>query len=340
MKRSAKGRRRRAANRARRKRARTWPVRVLVGDLLGLLKHIAPEKADFLKTELDRLGAKIQVDETDDPFHFFAAPSANLIRAGTGAMGRLWATGYGFFCIYSRVAAEKRQDLRRQELQFRDNPRTAKASRLLSWTVKTEMEIADAIAEKKPLKGPRLWPVGLPRPNQPAGYASDGHVAHELFLCAAAFILHHELAHLRLAHRRGSAAENRKLEAEADQAAAAWILSGIEPSDDRYRKRALGIALVLGWLASSGLFLVEDHVNHPPSYDRVVSVLEPFVPDQNDLIWAFVSTMLRANLDAARVSFDETREASSFRDDVDCCLSVFRRNQWRGKLSKSRTHRE
>jgi len=341
MKRTAKGRRRRAANRARRKRARLWPIRVLLDDLLGLLKGISPEKAEFLQGELDRLGATINIENTEEPFHFFADTTGgvNRIRVGTGSVGRLWASGYGYFCIYTKVAAEKRADLGRQDIDLTSDQRTATGGRLLSWTVNTEMEIADAIAEKKPLQ-PQLWPVGLPRPKRRVVYGSDAHVADELFLCAAAFILHHELAHLRLGHRKsGSSVRNRKIEEEADAAAAEWILDGIEPRGDRYRKRALGVALALGWLASMGLYVAEDQEHHPPSYDRLATILGRFVRDPNDLIWAFVGVMLRANLEAAKIPVDKSREAKSFKDDVDYCLSLFKKNQWRGKLSKGHVHR-
>jgi hypothetical protein len=73
------------------------------------------------------------------------------------------------------------------------------------------------------------------------------------------------------------------MEREADEAAAEWILEGLDKEDPRFRKRAMGIALALGWLTSTALYVPEDQQYHPPSYERLASIIGRFVPDPNDL---------------------------------------------------------
>ena len=324
---SAKRRRRRWANRARRRRARLWPIRILTLHFFRSLERVAPEKAAALQAEMNTYGVTIDVIETDRSFYFFADPPTGKILAGTRALGRLWATGYGYFCLYTKVAAAKRANLAIREIEFDREPRTAIAATLLSWTVHTEMMLAEAKKAKRSLP-PVLWPADLPRPRKSVPYATDGHVADELFLCAAAYILHHELAHFRCKHKRSLFPdENRDMEREADVEAAKWLLDGLNMADPRFQKRALGIALALGWMASIARYVPEDQEHHPPSHERLAIVIGQFVHDPNDAIWAFVSTLLRANLEAAKIAYNKDREATSFKDDVDYCLSLFAKHQ-------------
>jgi len=327
MTRAADRRARRKANRARRRRARLWPIRFLLDHFFGALERIAPEKSAALQAEMKLLGVSFIVEGTDKPFCFTADPPTKMIRVGLGALGRLWATGYGYYCLYTKVAAAKRANLAIREIEFNRERRTAIASKLLAWAVHAELILAEAAKAKKPLP-PLLWPTGLPKPRRVTRFASDQHVADELFLCAGAFILHHELGHFRCKHVKSRFSEdNRDMETEADQTAAKWILDGLAPSDARFRKRAMGVALALGWAASIALYVPEDQVDHPPSWQRLATILEQFVVDDNDVIWAFVSTLLRANLESAKMRYDKLRPASSFKDDVQYCLSLFKQHK-------------
>ena len=195
-----------------------------------------------------------------------------------------------------------------REFNFKANPRTARAARLIEWTVDCEIRLANAVRPEQSTP-PLLWPAGLPRPRQRTQYASDGHVADELFLCAGAFILHHELAHFRCMHKWSMFSEdNREMEVEADAAAASWILDGVERPDPRFGKRALGLAIALGWLTSIAAYVVEDQTHHPPSTERLSKILGNYIDDDDDVIWAVVSTILRANLEAAKIPYDRTRK--------------------------------
>jgi len=305
------------------------PIHILLDHFFASLAGIAPEKAEELRKQIEEGGISFVVEETEEPFFFRAHPHKRTITAGVGCLGRLWATAFGYFCLYTTVAAAKQQNLDVRELDLKQDERIRKASTLLEWTLHVEMQICDAKRAKKPL--PRIdWPNDLPKPILNPRHESDEHVADELFLCAGAYILHHELAHLRLGQKpTADAEEMRQLETEADEAAANWLLDGLDEGDPRFLKRALGVALALSWLASLAVFVPEDHEHHPPSCDRLFRIIDRFVKDPNHLVWAFVGTILRANLEARRMDYDKEREATSFKDDVEYCIAVFKKYQAR-----------
>ncbi|MGE0536246.1 MAG: phage exclusion protein Lit family protein [Pirellulales bacterium] len=303
------------------------PIHFLLDHFFASLAAISPEKADDLKREVAEHGIAFVIEDTEKPFFFLANPETKTITAGVGCLGRLWATAYGYFCLYQAVADAKSQNADVRELDLKANERIEKASRLLEWTVNIEMALAAARRSKEPT--PQVgWPNDLPKPIPNPIHASDEHVTDELFLCAAAYILHHELAHIRLGHISSpDSDETRKLEEQADEAAARWILGGLDENDPRFLKRALGVALALSWLASLAVFVPEDQKWHPPSCDRLVAIIEMFVKDPNHLVWAFVGTVLRANLEARSMIYDKNREATSFKDDAQYCIGVFKKYQ-------------
>jgi hypothetical protein len=305
------------------------PIHILLDHFFPALEKIAPEKATEIEKVLAQNQLKFEIEDTEEPFFFFASPSDKKITAGVGALGRLWATAYGYFCLYTTVADVAKKDIHTaHELDLKGGERIDKASTLLEWTIHVENEIAELKKKKTPLPPSFDWPSGLPQPIPNPPHASDSHVADELFLCAGAFILHHELAHIRLGHKPSySSSKMKQLEEEADMAAAHWMLDGLDQGDMKFVKRALGVALALSWLASVAVYVPEDQDDHPPSCDRLYRVISHFVTDPNHVVWAFVSTILRANMEARKMDYDKQREAKSFKDDVEYCISVFKNYQ-------------
>lgn len=305
------------------------PIHVLLDHFFPSLEKIAPEKGADLQNVMAQHQLKFEIEDTEESFFFFANPAEKKITAGVGSLGRLWATAYGYFCLYSVVADVAKTDIHTvHEVNLTQDKRVGEASSLLAWTIHVEHEIAELTKQKKALPSALDWPNNLPQPTPNPPYASDNHVADELFLCAGAFILHHELAHIRLGHKASSDANKmRGIEDEADMAAAHWLLDGLKQEDDRFVKRVLGIALALSWMASFSVFLPEDKVYHPPSCERLNRIIKEFVSDPNHVAWAFVSTILRANMEARNMAYDQQREVTSFKDDVEYCISVFKKYQ-------------
>lgn len=116
----------------------------------------------------------------------------------------------------------------------------------------------------------------------------------------------------------------KAFEQEADMAAAHWMLDGMNQEDERFVKRALGVALASSWLASLAVYVPQDKRDHPPSVDRLYKVINRYVPDPNHVVWAFVSTILRANMEARKMDYDKQREVNSFKDDAEYCISIFK----------------
>lgn len=301
------------------------PIHILLDHFFPSLEKIAPEKAADLRRVMDEHRVTFKIEDREDSFFFFANPSEKTITAGVGSMGRLWATAYGYFCLYTLVANIAKDDIHTvHDVDLRQDERITKAATLLEWTINVEHEIADLTAQKKEVPSAFEWPIDLPKPSPNPPHASDNQVADELFLCAGAFILHHELAHIRLGHRASwDAKKMRAIEDEADMAAANWLLEGLRQEDDKFVKRVLGVALALSWMASLSVYVPEDKVNHPPSCQRLHRVISEFVFDPQHVAWAFVSTILRASMEARKMTYDEQREAASFKDDVEYCISVF-----------------
>ena len=305
------------------------PIHILLDDLLGLLKAIAPEKAADLDALLPNGQPTIDKIETEDSFAFFVYPSTNRITAGIGCCGRLWATGYGYFCIAERLFQAEKQDIHTaQEINLKGDRQIGEATTLIEWAIDVEIQIAELRKRKERIPGSFAWPDDLPKPVSNPPKMSNRQVADELFLCAAAFILHHELAHIRLGHVSSNDEDEMKaIEAEADMASAEWLLQGLDQHDERFVKRALGVALALAWMASLAVFVPEDQEYHPPSCDRLYNVVARFVTDPNHLVWAFVGAILRANLEGRQMKYDRERETTSFKDDVEYCISVIRKYQ-------------
>jgi hypothetical protein len=305
----------------------TKPIDPLIRHLFPSLRTIAPEKANELEEIIQRHNLELKIEDTEESFFFTANPQAGKIKAGNGALCRLWAIASGSFCLYTNVAEAKQRNIGIRELDLKESERMRRATRLLEWVIQVEYDLAQAKLKKQPV--PKIsWPSDAPHPVEHPVHASDEHVADELFLCAGAFILHHDLAHIRLEHEQtNDPSDHRKLETEADMAAASWILDGVDKTSAVFTKRLLGVALGLVWPTIVAVFAAEDQTTYPPSFERLMDVMGRYVDDPNHVVWAFVGTMLRATAEARRMKYDENREATAFRDDVEYCIEVFKNYQ-------------
>lgn len=176
------------------------------------------------------------------------------------------------------------------------------------------------------------WPDSLPHPAvaevsaRTGSEPSNEEVATELFLCASAWILHHELAHLRLQHplvTTNSVAEER----EADQAATGWILDSY-PGEPRTLKRGLGIAVAVVALAvlqleSPALSNTGVPQTHPGVADRLFHALDHPAFGEDHQVFDFVVHSLKLHFD--HVGIEADGEYDNARDCFhDYCMTLHR----------------
>ena len=170
-------------------------------------------------------------------FTFETAVGSREIRTTVATQEYLWASVHAHLVLYNEYClAQGRGDFK---FDARESPRGRAALDLLEWA---ETNLGAG--------GTACWPDTLPRPVEDPPNGSDIHAANEVYLCGAAWIIHHELAHIRLGHGAmyvvGSVSEER----DADVEATRFILSRSQVESES-RKRTVGIASAI--LALQGL---------------------------------------------------------------------------------------
>ena len=223
--------------------------------------------------------------------------------------------------MFDEMRKAKLADSTTREVKLEGHPALEPASQLLSWATSVDWRIS---AEGKRRTDPLPpWPSGLPRPIQDPPYSSNEDVADKLFLSAVGYILHHELAHLRLRHSPQRGADSIQQENEADLAAATWLLDGLDEYDNRFIQRALGTAVALLSLAALNVYVPHaGDPSHPAGYDRLTRVLTQFIEDDNHPVWADVGLALETHLHARGLDYDPDRKTVSKRDAVQYYADV------------------
>ncbi|MHB1843368.1 MAG: phage exclusion protein Lit family protein [Deltaproteobacteria bacterium] len=268
------------------------PLEVLAKPIAQSLVLIAPERVDqtrdlIVDLKLEYLPGRAWVCDCD--------ASTKKVRISTGLLEHLWASSLAIWLFYTRHLAGRSID-QPTVFNFADDPPVDAAMKLLSWSVRSNAG---------------AWPSGAPRPTYPPKQGSDDHAATELMLCAAAFVLHHELAHYRLAHpptRPG--ADSIENEREADREAARWVLDGATGA--AHEKRMLGVAIGLTALVGlniRGTGAASD--THPRAFDRLLDILTSHTDDPHHPAWAVAGTLMKLYMDHAGIVLPQIEFESS-----------------------------
>jgi hypothetical protein len=286
------------------------PIQYLYLHIIPSLANIAPEKAKELQQLLDQHKISFVVDDKSMDRLFFADPADNSITIGLRALERLWARAYAYISLYEFMTKQLIADPTITRFDLTD-PAVKPGMDLLAWTV----DIEERLQNQAP--GDLTWPADLPRPILGAAKDSLENAADELFLCALASILHHEVGHRHLQHDPRTLpeptpglkpGEDPKVkeanairlgwEKEADAWSAKWLLEGLDQEDGRFLKRVLGMALGYLWVASrnvhTGKWLRR---HHPPAWDRLYHNIKQHIPNNpGHPIWLFVAYILQLHL--------------------------------------------
>jgi hypothetical protein len=263
------------------------PVLRLKNAIAGAAFRIAPEKEEELAEFRDAHGVSLALEDGSG-FRFNVKLTSREVSTNVATLEYLWASAHAHLVLYDEYCKAQRSGL--VHFDTGSNPRTHAALELLNWSVRN---LADA--------GNAAWPSHLPAPVQFPTPGTDVHVANELFLCAVAWILHHEIAHLRLGHP--AIQSNRSLieEQEADREATMWILADSVVTQES-RKRTVGIAAAI--LALQGIHKATDFTicdTHPGTFERIDACLTAAQVSDDDEVYAFAACVMQIQLAARGV---------------------------------------
>ena len=165
-----------------------------------LLLAAAPEKKEDLAVVLKEIGGiTFLVDEKENCILFSSDRETRTIRVGLRCLGRLWANAYAYFVMFTEIGQVLREDSTTREFDLDSTPRFQKAKAILEWSTNNDIEIKLSGRHSIEVELDN-YPPELPEPFSDSKKGSDEDAADEISLMALGFILHHELAHLRLQH--------------------------------------------------------------------------------------------------------------------------------------------
>jgi hypothetical protein len=131
-------------------------------------------------------------------------------------------------------------------------------------------------------------------------------VTNELMLCATAWILHHELAHIDREHV--GALQSVEEEKDADREATSWVMDQ-SPPGLATKKRGLGIAIATISIAMFEMFRRRRRTSaptHPNPAMRIFSALSHPALTAEPVVAQVAAVMLKLILDNAEVQIDAT----------------------------------
>lgn len=294
------------------------PICLLETQIAGAPFNVAPEKAnrcaqyrddhkiDFAVVDESKFGVRVRLC-TDSKTPEIVLPIASLEY--------LWAFSHHCWVLTQEYAAAQRADQGRFDCL--GNKRLRESSSILKWAKSNLIG-----------SGVESWPKSGPRPKQDSHSCDDSRVATELFLCAIAWILHHEIAHVVLQHPLINTSFSVQEEQEADKFATEWLLGGLQKSDPKLKKRALGLAVAV--LCLQSLEVDTDSClrnTHPAAHDRIFKSTSIYQVGDDEIVEATCTIVLQylfnesgvsANVDGSTFSeifgdllFDISRAKSS-----------------------------
>ena len=265
------------------------PIRHLMENhVAGSVFTIAPERIAEFDVSLDNFDL---IFTNERPWKFCVDPKTREIFLSRGAIELIWCASLAHFLFYTRLIQGKKFD-QPVEIDPNSDERVSNALKLLRWAIKCQLD-GDTGDN---------WPPNLPTPEKVPVKESDENVADELCLVTCAFLLHHELAHLRAGHAAftkqqlqdpTNAALSVAQEKEADIEAAEWVLAGIDVESPMFVKRMLGC--VHGFLLATAMGFYGWGLGgktHPYSYDRLTSLLKRLLGNDPHVTKGFAFAVL------------------------------------------------
>jgi hypothetical protein len=270
---------------------------------------IAPERVDELLAIAPTISLVLSNDRN---FSIRVNMSTHEVTLPIATQEYLWACGYLFWVLYQEyIAAQLRED---KQVDLSTKRTVCDAINLFNWAWNNQA--ASGVEE---------WPARLPRPKR-EGSDEAVSAANELFIAAIAWIIHHEIAHVRAKHPAMHQIYAVKQELEADEMATDWILGKCDDPDLR-KKRQLGMvtALLAMQLLDEPPGLDTYVGTHPPTVERLYTCLERAQVDDDAVPRAFAAVALQLQLSQFELSIP--LDGSSIQDILGNALLAFRTSQ-------------
>lgn len=255
------------------------PIGSVMRNIHNALVNIAPEREE----EFCNLFVDFVLEYRDTPeWECSVDVASKYIYLSRKVVEVMWVASLVYFRLYEEV---QRKGLG-TAISFVSNPRLHESTDLFKWALETWFQ-----------KDSKPWPPNLPQPVPNESADQEHRATNEFCLCAVAYLLHHEFAHIRLLHNGMRDVESER---DADYQAANWILGKVKEDSPEFKKRALGVSVALGILAAKGIHTGEHGgKTHPRGFDRLFNTFDRHILDPNHVVWFFIVAMLTLHLDNA-----------------------------------------
>jgi hypothetical protein len=269
------------------------------------LERIAPERAADLAPHFPHLTLYLVADRK-----MVAGINTETAEITVSALFLevVWALAYAYHVFHHKVLSTPHW--RRQEVDLRADAEVAAAMDLLAWAV-------NAIGTGN------AWPADAPSPATEPQAKTMKYGAQQLSLGAMGVILHHELAHKYLGHKKSQPPDDSwtlDAERDADAAAVNWILDRHTCPPEEFPFRAMCIAIAFLLFAARSIHTGDyGGITHPRTFDRLFHSLNQYLEREDHTVWGFVGAILLLHMQHMNIP-PPTQEYETFYDFVDACI--------------------
>ncbi|WP_261536836.1 phage exclusion protein Lit family protein [Burkholderia multivorans] len=283
------------------------PIALLDEAIASAAFAIAPEKATELANDPRIVGFGLALS-ADSGFTIRVDVETKEATLPVFALEYLWCFSLLILTLVEEYQAAQLDE--KETIDLRTSPQVSQAVNMLNWA-HARMHHGDA----------SQWPEESPKPQKTPAQSDVAYAVNEIFLSAIAWIIHHEIAHIRLGHGIETTYSVQE-ETAADDEATKWIFSE-NLNDDVLLKRQLGMAVALLSLQ----FLEEPRgkdsrvESHPPSVDRLFRCFDIAGVAQDGFIRALTTVALQFQL--ANLNIETPLDGNSWSDIMADALISF-----------------
>lgn len=276
-----------------------------------LLKDVSFHSVDRLDNLLRELAPVFEVDlQTEGNLFQAALGEPNIIRFGLKCTIRLQAHAYATAVMLDVFEKFGLETINEEQIETSAAP----ADQLVKWATDLDLQrwLAQQGADVRP---EQFLPDGLADlPEELLAPLTEQQrlLGRGLFRDASAFILLHELAHLKMGHTESTF----DAEKAADLFAAEWMseaASGVvdDSVEDKRLRVLVGIGVALLWLTLFNVYLgPSNSKTHPEGYNRLFQVLDHIIDSNSEAenrgVWFVVLMTMLAHMWSAGFDLDDS----------------------------------